>query len=75
MLYTHALACPQLLAESDIITLHTPLNEHTRSLLRKETLAKCKKGVFVINCARGGIVNEADLLEARYSQYSCANAN
>jgi D-3-phosphoglycerate dehydrogenase len=53
-----------LFASADIITVHTPMNEATKNLLNKATLAKCKKGVIVINCARGGIVNEADLLEA-----------
>lgn len=53
-----------LYAAADIITVHTPLNDATRNLLNKATLAKCKKGVIVINAARGGIVNEADLLAA-----------
>jgi D-3-phosphoglycerate dehydrogenase len=49
---------------SDFITVHTPLNDATRNLLCAATFAKCKKGVFIINAARGGIVNEADLLAA-----------
>lgn len=49
---------------SDYITVHTPLNGKTRDLLSKDTIAKCKDGVRLINCARGGIINEADLLEA-----------
>jgi D-3-phosphoglycerate dehydrogenase len=49
---------------SDIITVHVPLDASTKDLLRKETFAKCKDGVKIINCARGGIVNEDDLLEA-----------
>jgi D-3-phosphoglycerate dehydrogenase len=53
-----------LLQRSDFITVHTPLNEKTKYLLNKETLAKTKKGVFVINCARGGIVHEGDLKDA-----------
>lgn len=53
-----------LLAAADIITLHTPLNDQTRGILNKETIAKAKKGVFIVNCARGGLVNEADLKEA-----------
>jgi D-3-phosphoglycerate dehydrogenase len=53
-----------LLRRADFITVHTPLNEKTKHLLNKETLAKTKKGVFIINCARGGIVQEADLKEA-----------
>jgi D-3-phosphoglycerate dehydrogenase / 2-oxoglutarate reductase len=51
-------------ARADVITLHTPLNEATRGLLNRDTLARCKDGVRIVNCARGGIVDEADLLEA-----------
>jgi D-3-phosphoglycerate dehydrogenase len=52
---------------ADFITVHTPLNEATRGLLGPETLARCKRGVRIINCARGGIVDEAALLEALHS--------
>ena len=51
-------------AQSDFITFHTPLNDQTRDLINQQTLAKCKDGVFIVNCARGGIVNEEALLEA-----------
>ena len=54
----------EIYERSDFITLHTPLNDATRGLLNTDTLARCKKGVRVVNCARGGIVDEADLLEA-----------
>ncbi|MEX0821247.1 MAG: phosphoglycerate dehydrogenase [Rhodothermales bacterium] len=54
----------ELFAASDFITVHTPLNDATRGMLRAETLATCKTGVRIVNCARGGIVDEADLLEA-----------
>ncbi|HET6568019.1 MAG TPA: phosphoglycerate dehydrogenase [Rhodothermales bacterium] len=53
----------ELFAESDFITFHTPLNDATRGLLNRETLKKCKKGVRVINCARGGIIDEQALAE------------
>ncbi len=53
-----------LLKDSDFITLHTPLNESTRHLFRKETFQKMKAGAVLINCARGGIVNEKDLVHA-----------
>jgi D-3-phosphoglycerate dehydrogenase len=53
-----------LLARADIITLHTPLTEKTRNILSAEALAKTKRGVFIINCARGGLVDEAALREA-----------
>ncbi len=50
-----------LLERSDVISLHTPLTDTTRNILNKNTLAMCKKGVRIINCARGGLVSEADL--------------
>lgn len=54
----------ELLSISDIISIHVPLNESTKNLFNKETFQKMKKGVILINCARGGIVNEHDLLWA-----------
>jgi D-3-phosphoglycerate dehydrogenase / 2-oxoglutarate reductase len=54
----------ELLKRADFITLHTPLTESTKNLLNKDSFAKCKKGVRIVNCARGGLVNEADLKEA-----------
>ncbi len=53
-----------LLARADFISLHTPLNDATRGILNKESLAKTRKGVRIINCARGGLIVEADLKEA-----------
>ena len=53
-----------LLARADFITLHTPLTDQTRNILSKENIAKCKPGVRIINCARGGLVDEAALKEA-----------
>ncbi len=53
----------ELLARADIITLHTPLTDKTRNILGRENLAKTKKGVLIINCARGGLVDEAALRE------------
>ena len=50
-----------LLARADIITLHTPLTDKTRNILSAESLAKAKKGVLIVNCARGGLVDEAAL--------------
>jgi len=49
---------------SDFITVHTPKTKETAGLINKDTIAKMKDGVRIINCARGGIVNEADLYEA-----------
>jgi D-3-phosphoglycerate dehydrogenase / 2-oxoglutarate reductase len=53
-----------LLARADFITLHTPLTSETRNILSAEALAKTKKGVRIINCARGGLVDEAALKAA-----------
>ena len=50
-----------LLARADFITLHTPLTDQTRNILSRENLAKTKKGVRIINCARGGLIDEAAL--------------
>lgn len=49
---------------ADYITVHTPLIPQTRNLINKEVFQKCKKGVKIINVARGGIVSEEDLLGA-----------
>ncbi len=54
----------ELFRRSDIISVHTPLTPETRSLIDVRAIAKMKPGVMVVNCARGGIVNEADLCEA-----------
>jgi D-3-phosphoglycerate dehydrogenase / 2-oxoglutarate reductase len=53
----------QLLARADFITLHTPLTDQTRNILSKENLAKTKKGVRIVNCARGGLIDEQALRE------------
>ena len=50
-----------LLARADIITLHTPLTDKTRNILSADALAATKKGVLIVNCARGGLVDEAAL--------------
>ena len=54
----------ELLARADIITLHAPLTEQTRNILSREAIARTKKGVRIINCARGGLIDEAALAEA-----------
>src|SRR5579862_5352640 len=53
-----------LLRRSDIITIHTPLTNETRGIIGKSGFAICKKGVRIVNCARGGIVDEGALLDA-----------
>lgn len=50
--------------ESDAISLHCPLTDANRGMVNASTLASCKKGVILVNTARGGLVNEADLLHA-----------
>src|SRR6516162_4155842 len=54
----------ELLRRADFITLHTPLTEKTRNILDAAALAKTKKGVRIINCARGGLVDEKALVAA-----------
>ena len=53
-----------LLSRADFITLHTPLTDATRNILSREALAKTRKNVRIINCARGGLIDEAALGEA-----------
>ena len=50
--------------KADFITIHVPLLPETKGMFNTETFAKCKKGVRIINCARGGIIDEADLVKA-----------
>jgi D-3-phosphoglycerate dehydrogenase len=54
----------ELLERSDFITLHVPKTEHTAGMINAEAIAKMKKGVRIINCARGGLVDEAALADA-----------
>ncbi|HEY0043457.1 MAG TPA: phosphoglycerate dehydrogenase [Allosphingosinicella sp.] len=54
----------ELLGRADFITLHTPLTDQTRNILSRENIAKTKPGVRIINCARGGLIDEAALKEA-----------
>ena len=58
------LSLDELLGCADVVTLHTPLTPETRNLIGRERLAKMKPGALLVNCARGGIVDEAALLEA-----------
>ena len=53
-----------LLQRADYITIHTPKTDETANMINRETLAKMKEGAMLINCARGGIVNEEDLYES-----------
>ena len=54
----------EIVTRCDYLTVHTPLTEETRGIINAERLAKMKKGVRIINCARGGIIDEQDLAAA-----------
>ncbi len=58
-----------LVSRADFITLHTPLNDKTRNIIGAAAISKMKKGVRIINCARGGLVNEDALYEALISKH------
>ena len=57
----------ELLAKADFITLHTPLTDSTRNIISADALQKTKKGVRIINCARGGLIDEIALCAALHS--------
>ena len=54
----------ELLARADFITLHVPMTEATRNILCREALSKCRRGVRIVNCARGGLIDEQALADA-----------
>ncbi|GIR65903.1 MAG: hypothetical protein CM15mP70_10100 [Pelagibacteraceae bacterium] len=54
----------ELLSSSDVLSLHTKLNDQTKNMLNKKSIATMKSSSVIINCARGGLINEADLKEA-----------
>src|SRR5579862_1585436 len=53
-----------LLAQADFITVHMPMSDETRGMINEAAFAKMKTGVRILNCARGGIIHEADLADA-----------
>jgi D-3-phosphoglycerate dehydrogenase len=65
--YVTAVDLDTLWRESDAVSLHCPLTDDNRGLLNAQTLAQCKRGVIVVNTARGGLIDEADLLAALQS--------
>lgn len=65
--YVTAVDLETLWRESDAVSLHCPLTDDNRGLLNAQTLAKCKRGVIVVNTARGGLIDEGDLLAALQS--------
>ncbi|MEC7201921.1 MAG: hydroxyacid dehydrogenase, partial [Verrucomicrobiota bacterium] len=54
----------EIYSQSDFITVHMPMTDETRGMVNKAAFSKMKEGVRILNCARGGIVHEADLVEA-----------
>ena len=54
----------ELISSSDVLSLHTKLNDQTKNMLNKESIATMKSSSVIINCARGGLINESDLKEA-----------
>ena len=59
-----AVSLDELMQECDIISIHAPLNERTNNLIRYEHLKQMKQSAYIINLGRGGIINEADLVQA-----------
>ncbi|MDF3858693.1 NAD(P)-dependent oxidoreductase [Achromobacter denitrificans] len=71
--WIETVSLPRLWAESDAISLHCPLTESNRELINAATLAQCRDGILLVNTARGGLINEADLLAAVHSgKVACA---
>jgi D-3-phosphoglycerate dehydrogenase len=64
----------ELFRRADIISIHTPLTPETRGIINAQAIAKMKPGVMIVNCARGGIVQESDLVEALKSKRVAAAA-
>ncbi len=60
----HLASLDDVLKKSDFISVHTPLTDETKGIIDAASFEKMKDGVFIINCARGGIVNEKDLHDA-----------
>ena len=67
--YIQFITLDELLAQSDIVSLHCPINDDSRNMINKETIAKMKKGAYLINAARGPVVNSQDLADALNDGY------
>lgn len=61
---TRLVSLEELVRVADVISVHTPLNDETRDMLTSEHFAMMKDGVLIVNCARGGIINETAMLDA-----------
>lgn len=60
----HLVDLAEIYRRADIISVHTPLTAETRSLINADAIAQMKPAVMIVNCARGGVINETDLVEA-----------
>lgn len=63
------LSLDEVLAQADVISLHCPLLDSTHHMINSETIGKMKKGVFLINTSRGGLINTPDLIKALKSKH------
>ena len=61
---TKKVSTEELISSSDVLSLHTKLNDQTKNMLNKESIATMKSSSVIINCARGGLINESDLKDA-----------
>lgn len=61
---TRLVSLDELVSMADVISVHTPLNDETRDLITGEHFSAMKEGVLIVNCARGGIINESAMLAA-----------
>ncbi|MCY4131289.1 MAG: phosphoglycerate dehydrogenase, partial [Nitrospira sp.] len=69
-----AVALDELFRRADFISVHTPLTNETRSLIDAQAIRQMKDGIMIVNCARGGIINEEDIYEALKSKKVAAAA-
>ena len=67
MLGVSLVTLDELFARADFISIHSPMTKETKNIINAQAFVKMKKGVFIINCARGGIVSEVDLFDALQS--------
>jgi len=72
VMQVEAVSLDDLLAKADYITVHMPLTEQTQYMIDEAALAKCRKGVKLFNCARGGIIKESALVAALKSGHVAA---